>query len=361
MKKIVVIIPALNPNEDFVRYTEQLTNNEDVELIVIDDGSKQELKYIFEKISKNRKVTVITHEVNQGKGKALKDGMLYFLDNYSKKKASGVVTADSDGQHNIDDIISIGKKINRQNSSTLLLETRDFNLECVPPKSKKGNKITSRLFKILYGKKILDTQTGLRGLTRDFIEECVNLPGDRYEFELQMLIEAVKKEINIIQCDIKTIYINNNEETHFRPIVDSARIYKVMFRQFFRFILSGLSSCIIDLILFSILFNVLNGRIRESFVICVPTVCARIISSLYNYLINRGVVFNDYKGKSTIVKYYILCTVQMMSSYLLVDIIFNNIKIVYPTIIKFVVDTILFFISFQIQKKWVFKGKTGGK
>ena len=357
MKKIVVIIPALNPSEDFIEYIKKLTKYEKVELIIIDDGSKQELKYIFNKIAENSKCTVITHEFNQGKGKALKDGMLYFLENYSRKKANGIVTADSDGQHNIDDIICIGEKINKQNTSTLILGTRNFNLECVPSKSKKGNKLTSCLFKILYGKKIHDTQTGLRALTRDFVEGCVNLPGDRYEFELQMLIEAVKNGINIIQCDIETIYFDNNAETHFRPIIDSARIYKVMFRHFFRFILSGLSSCIIDLVLFSILFNVLNGRIKESLVICVPTIGARIISSLYNYLINRGIVFNENKEKNTIVKYYVLCIVQVVASYLLVDIIFNNLKIVYPTIIKFIVDAFLFFVSFQVQKKWVFKRK----
>ena len=51
-KNIVVLIPSLNPNEDFIDYAKKLTKNEDVHLIVIDDGSRDELKYIFEKIGK---------------------------------------------------------------------------------------------------------------------------------------------------------------------------------------------------------------------------------------------------------------------------------------------------------------------
>lgn len=355
MKKIVVIIPALNPGKEFIEYSEKLLKCDDVELIIIDDGSKLELKYIFQQIAENKRVSLITHEVNRGKGKSLKDGMQFFLDHYSKKKSNGIVTADCDGQHSAEDVIAIGRKINKQNSNTLIIGTRNFDLDIVPPKSKKGNKITTKIFKILYGKEIKDTQTGLRGLTRDFVEECISLSGDRYEFELCMLIKAVKNNVNIMQCYIKTIYYNNNEETHFRPVMDSIKIYKVMFREFFRFLLSGLSSSIIDIALFTMLFSMLNGKISDSLIICVPTILARIVSSLYNYFINKNIVFNDFKGRSTVFKYYLLCVTQALTSYIMVDILFRNVYYICPTALKLIVDTILFLISFQIQKRWVFR------
>ena len=227
MNKIVVLIPSLNPNEDFYEYSKKLLDNENVELIVVDDGSKDELKYIFNKIKSLKNAHVITHEHNKGKGAALKTGFKYFLDNF--KDSKGIVTADSDGQHTIKDVISIGKELNELDSKSLILGTRNFNLKQVPFKSRNGNKITTFMFKRLYGKKINDTQTGLRGLTKDFVKDSINFTGEKFDYEIVMLIEAVLNKINIIEHEIETVYFNNNSETHFNPIKDSYKIYKIMF------------------------------------------------------------------------------------------------------------------------------------
>ncbi len=362
MNKIVVLIPALNPAENFIEYCENLTKNKNVELIVVDDGSKKELKYIFNKISKLTNTTLLTNAVNLGKGRALKNGFNYYLNKYPKENfGGGIITADSDGQHSIEDIISIGEELNKQTEPCIILGTRDFNDPNVPFKSRNGNKITTTIFKLLYGKKINDTQTGLRGLSYDFIKTCLSLDGERFEYEINMLIEAVQNNIKIIEHKIKTIYFNNNAETHFNPVKDSIKIYKIIFKKFFKFAISGLSSAILDVLLFTLFYKIII-KFKIIYPIIVSTILARIISSLYNYFINKNLVFKDNLNNKTIIKYYILCIIQTLISSILVEKMYTLLNgNLFPSIIKIFVDTILFLISFQIQQRWVFKTRRDKK
>ena len=355
-KKTIVLIPSLNPNNELIDYVKNvISSGNNIEVIVINDGSRDEYTDIFNKIDKIKRCVVLTHEVNLGKGRALKNGFNYFLNNYSKDEVNGIITADSDGQHAINDILKVAKYLNNAKRETLVLGTREFNLEHVPFKSRNGNKITTVVFKLLYGKKINDTQTGLRGLTYEFVKECISLDGERFEYEINMLIEAVKKKVDIIEPTIETIYFDNNSESHFRPVIDSFKIYTVMFKKVFRIAFSGLSSAVLDIAIFTILFYLYDFIFGDSISLLLATFCAKIVSSLVNYILNKNLVFNAGKGKSTFVKYYILCVIQTFISWGLVNgnyLLFD--KYIHPSVIKVVVDSLLFLISFQIQQKWIF-------
>ena len=306
-KEFVVLIPALNPNKDFIDYAKELTKNKNVNLIVIDDGSREDCKYIFNEIAKCNKTVVLTHAVNLGKGRALKNGINYYVNHF--KNTAGIITADSDGQHKIEDVLAIAKELNELKEEGIILGTRDFNQEQVPFKSRNGNKITTQIFKLLYGKKINDTQTGLRGLTYDFAKKTISIDGERFEYEINVLIKAVKDKVTIKEHTIETVYFDNNSETHFHPIKDSYKIYKVMFREFFKFTISGLSSALLDIVLFTFFYNILKNKLKESLIIFIPTALARILSSLYNYNINKNIVFKN-NSKNTLIKYYVLCVIQ---------------------------------------------------
>ena len=354
--EIVVLIPSLNPGKEFIDYAKELTKNNNVNLIVIDDGSREEFKYIFEEIGKCNKTVVLTHAVNLGKGRGLKTGFNYYINNFDKKKYPGIITADSDGQHKVEDVLAIGKELAKMKGEGIILGTRDFNLDNVPFKSRNGNKITTFVFKLLYGKKINDTQTGLRGISYDFAKKCISMEGERFDYEINMLIKAVREKVPLYEHTIETVYFDNNSETHFHPIRDSWKIYKVMLREFFKFTISGLSSALLDIILFTIFYNLFNKSLDVKLAILVSTICARILSSLYNYNINKNVVFQN-KAKNTITKYYILCACQAFLSWLLVDKLFEMITIPHPSFVKVIVDFILFLVSYKIQQNWVFKNK----
>ncbi len=351
LDKVMILIPSYDPDEQMVLYVKKLIREGFKNIVIVDDGSKQDTQKYFDEVRELKEVVLLRHAVNQGKGRALKTGMHYFLNTYPKGEMAGIVTADADGQHGVMDTVKVAKCLVETNG--FILGTRNFDESNVPFKSRSGNKITTCVFALFYGKKIRDTQTGLRGIPYEFVSECLKMQGERFEYEIVMLIEAVRQKLVIIEEDIETIYIDSNRATHFHAIKDSARIYKIILETFFAFAISGILSFVIDIGLFALLTKVVFSFLDITMSVFLGTLLARVVSSLFNYTMNRNTVF---KGgtKNSIFKYYVLCVCQLLCSWGLVVLVFNQIHFD-TTIIKCVVDVVLFFISYQIQRLWVFK------
>ncbi len=241
-----------------------------------------------------------------------------------------------------------------KNENAMILGVRDFNKENVPFKSRAGNRITRNVLRILIGGNVADTQTGLRGIPNKIAFQYLTLAGERFEYETTMLIESIKKDIQIREITIDTVYYDGNSETHFHPIKDSIRIYKLIFGSFIKYIFVALSSFVLDYGIFCVMSAVLMDAV-DTTRIWSATMVARVISSLYNYLMNRNVVFNSEKDiKQTILQYYALCVVQMCCSAIFVLMVTRGLR--WPsTVVKPFVDTLLFLLSYQIQSKWIFR------
>ncbi len=220
----IALIPSYNPEPILIEYIENLYKNGFKKILVVDDGSKD--KQIFDKIKKFSYCIVLTHQINLGKGAAIKTGFRYYTRNL-KEKYNGIITLDDDNQHSIEDALKLSKF---NDSNSLILGVRNFNQKNVPFKSRTGNKITTFMFKLVYKKKISDTQTGLRLYPNNLIEKLCYLDGNRFEFETNVLIYCIKKKINITEISINTIYINNNKLSRFKPFSDSIKIYKQFFK-----------------------------------------------------------------------------------------------------------------------------------
>lgn len=351
---VVMLIPSLNPNETTIRYIDELIDKGFSNIIIVNDGSKNQFNKYFDVISRRPQCIVLKHAVNLGKGRAIKTGLNYFLNNYESSDMIGVVTADADGQHSAEDTLKVAKSL-EENKGSLILGTRDFDEVNVPFKSRNGNRITTFIFGLLYSKRINDTQTGLRGIPYSFIENCIKLTGERFEYEIGMLISAVRSKINIIEVKIQTIYFDSNRETHFDAIFDSLKIYSLIFRSFLKFTLTGLFSFGIDITLFALLTKIVFKSLSTEPTIFLGTFLARIVSSLFNYTTNKHVVFHNKEShQTTLLKYYFLSAVQMIASWLLVTKLFYMLKFD-TTAIKIAVDLSLFFISYQVQRRWVFR------
>jgi dolichol-phosphate mannosyltransferase len=232
LSKVVLVIPSLNPDDNMVNFVNKLIDAGFSKIVIVDDGSRGDTQKYFDIVSQNDSVTVLKHAINQGKGRALKTAFNYILNTYTQDEIKGVVTADADGQHSPLDTKNVAIQL-VNNGGAFVLGTRYFNDKSVPFKSSFGNRITSFVFGLMYGRKIADTQTGLRGIPYDYLKKCLILAGERFEYEILMLIDAVNSKMPIIEEKIQTIYINSNRETHFDAIKDSARIYRVMFECFF--------------------------------------------------------------------------------------------------------------------------------
>ena len=342
--EIVILIPSLNPDNRLINLVEELIANGFKNIIIVNDGSSVEYNKYFDKLKE--KTTILYHAVNLGKGRALKTGFNEYLRKYSKK--CGIVTVDSDGQHKIEDIKKVSKRLVEEKDK-LILGSRNFDLSNVPFKSKFGNKITRIIFGFLTGLKVSDTQTGLRGIPTKYISKLMNVSGERFEFEMNMLMEAKENNIDIMEETIETVYIEENKSSHFNPLKDSLKIYAI----FVKYILSSIISFVVDIVIYKIVFDLLINNLAN-YTIIISTIIARIISSLVNYRINKNTVFKTSNNKS-IIKYYILCFIQMIVSAILVEIIYNLFNRNYEVLIKLVIDSIIFLINFKVQKEWVFK------
>ena len=224
MDKIVVLIPSYNPREDLVDYVKNIYDKGFFDIIIVDDGSKD--KSIFKKLESFNFCTILTHQINLGKGAALKTGFRYY-NRYLASKHNGIITVDDDGQHSIDDIV---KLTDFYDKDSLVIGVRNFNLKNVPFKSKLGNKFTSFMFKMFYHKKISDTQTGLRLYSNIILEQIDYLDGYKFDYETNVLIYCIRKKINIIEISIQTIYKDKNKYSRYKSFADSKKIAKIFWK-----------------------------------------------------------------------------------------------------------------------------------
>ncbi|MCR4604949.1 MAG: bifunctional glycosyltransferase family 2/GtrA family protein [Eubacterium sp.] len=356
-KDMAIVIPALNPDDKMVTTVKSLKETGFENIILVDDGSEISNRVYFRTCKEEYGCKIIRHVVNFGKGIALKSAFNYILTECPD--IAGAVTCDCDGQHLTKDIEKCAA-LTYENPDSLVLGCRQFDDKTIPFRSRFGNKFTKVTLMLLAGLKVSDTQTGLRGIPVKLLKEhFANTKGERFEYEMNELLEARDYHITIVEFPIETVYIEENKSSHFNPFRDSIRIYKV----FIKFILSSFSSFLIDILIYWLSGYFFRLFIPDeavvygvSAIILSRTVFSRLISSIYNFMINKTKVFkNRSSSPMVVVKYYTLAIVQLVLSAVLVNYAFLFIP--YSTVRKVIVDTLLFVVSYLIQREWVFKHK----
>ena len=365
-----ILIPSYKPDHKLAPYVQELRDAGFAKIVVVDDGSGDAFAEIFAGIPQDDIVHIIQYTPNAGKGEALKRGMCYLRDECPQ--CEYIITADSDGQHIAPDVLRVCDRLHEMDGG-LLLGSRDFSKAGVPARSIMGNRITAVVFLALYGTWVEDTQTGLRGFPRNLLDEMIAVKGARYEYEMNMLIAAATKKIPIRKISIETVYENNNEGSHFRTVQDSARIYGIIFAGFFRFMSVSLVSALIDWGLYKLINNLiithapqLVHQFRFLFLsvllnILLATILARILSSIFNFFVNKNFVFADHGDiRKSLPRY--LCT------FLIIMLLSGGLTSSFHVwfgmgdgVAKIIVDICLFFLSYQIQQRWVFAKGTGTK
>ena len=353
-RNITVIIPSLDPDDKLLSVIRGVREKGFTDILLVDDGSQPEKQHFFETAKDEYGCELLHHPKNLGKGRALKTAFRWMLDN--RPDAAGCVTIDGDNQHHPDDIAACVEKMQSLNDNSLVLGVRDFNAENVPPKSRFGNKCTSFVFRAFCGLRVSDTQTGLRVFPKAILPKMLEISGERFEYETNMLLSCKSSGIPIVEQTIQTIYINENETTHFHPVKDSIRVYGIIIR----FFLSSVMSFLIDYGLFNLFYFIFRKVLTQfaEHALFFATVLSRVLSSLFNFTVNRKAVFRSKAPLPlTMVRYYILCILQMLTSYGLVKL-FSSVfggESLTVAIIKLLVDVTLYFVSFRIQQAWVFR------
>ncbi len=345
---VSVVIPAYKPDEKLPDLADKLAAVGFSDIIIVDDGGGRDYARIFEDLERRPFCTVLTHELNRGKGAALRTALTYFAE--ARKESRGLVTADADGQHLPEDVRACALKM--LETGNVILGSRNFSKAGIPARSLFGNKITSFVFRLFFGMKVSDTQTGLRGFPSEYVPDVLFAKGERYEFETNVLLLLKKRGIPFEELEINTVYLEENKSSHFRAVRDSLRIYSMIIK----YIAASLGSSLLDNLLFlliNLIFDI-KGSIPGTFI---AYVSARTVAALVNYLINKNAVFGKEKGRHAILRYLAIAIPLMLISALFVVFIGKSLDVINPyikTVIKMIVDTILFFASFRIQHQWVF-------
>ena len=216
----VILIPAYNPSAELEIFVGELIKSFS-RIVVVDDGSTKGLEF-FDAIRDLPGVELLRHQINRGKGAALKTGFRH-IGNVD------TVTADADGQHAVRDVIKVARALNSHRGG-LVLGVRAFKGE-VPFRSRFGNFWTRLFFFLFSSVYVSDTQTGLRGIPAGLTEKISSLPGDGYEYEMAMLTNVRIHPEKPLEVPIETIYEAGNGSSHFSPLADTVKIYRAMFAE----------------------------------------------------------------------------------------------------------------------------------
>lgn len=345
MKECVIIIPAYQPTGKLIELIETLRFDWVAKIICVNDGSGAAYDGIFGQIERMDKVCVLHHAVNMGKGRALKTAFNYSLNELPDKEM--VITVDADGQHTSAAVEKVYRAYNGEDS--IILGKREFtnihNKREIPLRSRFGNTLTRLVFNFLCNINVSDTQTGLRAVPMKLVPYLINVPGEKYEYETNCLLWCKDHGAGIGETEIETIYENHNESSHFQPLHDSLRIYIVIFK----YMCSSAVSVVIDYLV----FFMLAGYTGNIFLL---TYMGRICSSIINFTINKKIVFKA-EGKAALqaVKYFLLVFLSGTVSAAAVSGAQSVIGNLY--ISKILVEMIIFFFNFYIQKNLIFVKK----
>ncbi len=346
MQQIAVVIPAYKPGNDCLDFIQDILAAGFPHIIVVDDGSGPAYSSFFDSLISTPEITVLSHAANQGKGRALKTAFHYILN--EKLPYEAIITADADGQHLVSDMIKLSREMTEE-PNHVVLGARDFSQKKVPFRSRFGNRFTRLLFRLSTGTVLTDTQTGLRGIPVKYLPRLLSVLGERFEYEMNMLAALKKNYIPISEVTIETVYLDDNKSSHFHPLKDSFHIYKV----FLLYGISGAASFGLDIGLYWIFIQLLRDEAPELFIIF-ATVAARILSSLFNYYINRNKVFKQ-GSRQSFLRYYLLAGFIMLVSAASVHLLYAEWLGRGEIVLKVLVDTVLFIFGFVVQRAWVFR------
>lgn len=332
---MTILIPAYEPDIRLLELIIGLKEKSAARIIVVDDGSGEKYGSIFSSLEEFGCI-VLKHSENRGKGRALKTGFEYVM---SSDEVEGVVCADCDGQHLPADIIKIAGEM-KSKKDCILLGSRRF-IGKIPLRSRLGNAFTRQIYSMVAGTRIQDTQTGLRGYSMTMLPWLCSVPGERFEYEMNLLLQAANSGIALYETEIETVYLRNNSSSHFRPLADSARVYLPILK-------FGAFSLLCGAIDFCLLLLLQHLTVN----LAVAVAGSRLSSALCNYTLNRNYVFGAGKGRS-FYKYFSLVAVVLVFNYMLMACFYQLMG--FPLILsKLMTEMILFLFSYWAQKRVVF-------
>lgn len=333
---MIVLVPSYQPDRRLVQLVKDLAWIDELDILVVDDGSGPAYAPLFAQVERIG-AEVLTHPENRGKGAALRTGFAHIRGHHP---GQAVVCADSDGQHTLLDILRVAAE-SEEPGPDLVLGVRRFTGR-VPLRSRFGNRVTAALFALVTGTRVTDTQTGLRGYPHRMLAWLEEVPGDRFEYELNLLLRASRERLELRQVEIATVYLADNASSHFRPLQDSLRVL----RPLLGYAASSLGSFGLDAALLFLLYPVLGN-------LAAGVVLARLASATANFLANRHLVFRAASAPlwPAARRYALLAAGVLAANLALMELATPLLGLVAA---KVVTEVTLFVASYLLQSRLVF-------
>ncbi len=337
-----VVIPAYQPSDNLISLVDTLSGS-GYSVVVVDDGSGGEYEEIWRRLG--HCAAIIHHPQNLGKGAALKTAFAYISE--WMPHVGCIVTMDADGQHLPEDMEHVALCA-WTHPGTLALGSRNFD-EDIPLRSKLGNKITRFVFSCVAKTKVQDTQTGLRAFDRSLLDYMLQIDGQRYEYEMNVLLHCREHGVSIQEVPIQTVYLDKeNSSSHFDGIKDSFRIY----RNILKFASSSFVSFLADYLMFLLLTAIFpTGAIF----LVISNVLARLGSATLNYTLNTKAVFLDGRPASQTLPQYAGLALGILAANSLILTLLSDVAGIPPTVAKLATEILLFILSFTVQSQFIFK------
>lgn len=342
MNAVLILIPAYEPSEALTDLVAELRRADaSASVVVVDDGSGPAYAPVFRDVA-DLGARVLTHPVNRGKGAALRTG----IDHALALGGTSVVTADADGQHKARDILRVADELRRdaeRGTPALVLGCRRFTGD-VPARSRIGNALARGVFRVAAGWSLSDTQTGLRGIPSSLLEWVRAQRGDRFEFEQNVLLHCRPAGVAAREVPIETVYLEENASSHFRPVIDSARVALPLLL----FAGSSLLAFAVDTVAMLVLTAV-TGLLVPSIV------AARLVSASANFAVNRRMVFRRRQGRmlGQALRYALIAGALLASNVVWIEALTaHGVPLV---LAKVLTEAVLFVTSYGVQRSFVFR------
>ena len=212
-ERIAVLIPALNAEKTLPRVI-AAARKELEPVVVIDDGSTDRTG----DIARAAGVLVLRHEVNRGKGAALKTGFDWAIAN----GFDGVITLDADGQHLASEIPKFLAE-RAEGRADLIIGGRAHLFGGMLPRRRNANRFSAWCITKCSGVPITDSQSGFRFYSGKLLKS-LRLRTDRFDMESEVIVRAGRRHFKIVTIPIELGFIDGISTSHYKPLVDTMRI-----------------------------------------------------------------------------------------------------------------------------------------
>ena len=212
-ERVAVIIPALNAERTLAPVVAGAKAQLEP-VLVVDDGSSD----LTGEVARAAGAVVLRHEVNRGKGGALKTGFAWALENGFES----VITLDADGQHLASEIPKFLRE-REVGAADLIIGGRSHLFEGMLPRRRMANQFSAWSISIAAGTRVTDSQSGFRLYSGNLLRN-LELRTNGFDMESEVIVRAGRKHMKIVTIPIELGFVDGVATSHYKPLADTLRI-----------------------------------------------------------------------------------------------------------------------------------------